>query len=77
MIKKLSIALAAGGTLCVLPIAADATGTTTGEDRSSTVAEETVPTECVELYTIGGPSRSPHSADRPGVPIDVIDCADI
>lgn len=78
MIKKLSIALAAlGGTLCVLPIAANATGTTTGEDSVSTVAEETVPTECIEFFTLGGPARLAHSAARPGIVIDAPDCADI
>jgi len=76
--RKLTLGIAAIATVfATLPVAAHATGTTTGEDTVSTV-EPSVPTECIQYYMVDvGPSRAVHSAARPGIVIDAPDCEDI
>ncbi len=80
MKSKLITGLLATATIvaCLSPVTVRATGTTTGEDSVGTIAEPTVPEECIQQYNgFRGPARTPHSQARPGIVIDLPDCEDI
>jgi LPXTG-motif cell wall-anchored protein len=76
--RKFTIGLVATATVvaCLSPVTVRATGTTTGGDSVGTIAEPTVPTECIEYFEFAGPARATHSPTGEVI-IDVPDCADI
>ncbi len=77
--KKFTVGLLATATViaCLSPVTVRATGTTTGEDSVGTIAEPTVPEECMAYYEFFGPSRAPHSQSRSGNVVVLPDCEDV